>query len=314
MSIRPAGVPLTHLERLLRTYPWISNSLDVPQQEHAEYIAHALKLGDEEEALLGVMLAGLSCYVANGRKHFVISEELVWLLSHTEPELTFDELRLPFDVIYLSLEGARFRVEGEEVHGVYALQSFKDGEVREAYSGLAAFEFWVIHGINGWVKLGFRPDKSMTESPLTASNWMSDSLNDKTFDQGEQERLINLALNSILYICTPSAVKYKPSELVSDKQRKKAEKSAKKKRQLERLDHNTIILGPRTPSFSRSPHQGGNVRAHLRRGHWRKQWVGTRRDELGNRRPGERQVPVWVMPAWVSGADEPTKKTTYISL
>ena len=249
-----------------------------------------------------------AAYINSGRRHFHINRDLVWLLGQTHAEVMFEAI-MPFDVIYLSFDfEGRGAVDGHELIGVYVAVT------TPPHAGTASINVsfklcWEAHGIQIF-HLRTHPGHE-----VTPGDWVKEVKGD--FGSVKREEVVDimaLVLNALLYISTPNAVRYKPSEALTSKQKKQIAKSDRRKKQLAVLDEHVIILGPepRAAGIALTSHQGGTVRSHLRRGHWRRQWVGSKFDQDGNKRLGEKQVPIWVLPTWVSGDGEPAVKTKYI--
>lgn len=307
MNSRPYGLPLSHYEIMERKQPeYIKACKEFAADESALFKACSNAGERGREVAASVLL--FAAYINSGRRHFHINRDLVWLLSQTSAEVMFDAI-MPFDVIYLSFDfEGRGAVDGHELIGVYVAVT------TPPHAGTAdinvSFKLcWEAHGIQ-IMHLRTHPGHA-----VTLDDWVKEVNGD--FGSVKREEVVDimaLVLNALLYISTPNAVRYKPSEVLTDKQKKRVGKSPRRKRQLEKLDQSVVILGPeaRASRISRAPHQGGTVRSHLRRGHWRRQWVGSKLDQDGNKRLGEKQVPLWVLPTWVSGDGKPAVKTKYI--
>ncbi|BAQ84327.1 hypothetical protein [uncultured Mediterranean phage uvMED] len=309
MSIKPAGLPASHFEKLEKYNPDLVGAVlfcsKLPWTELVQTLTD--KNDDYDDTIRQLMLTQ---YVKCGKKHFHLNEDLTWLLSQTRADVMFDHL-MPFQCVYLSFGGELdCSLSGGKFEGVYISRNRTPREPDR--DGEMMMDFIICFGVRASQHFQYvvTPGQS-----IKYGDWLHKIEYDgSTVSRRKVVDLISLTLNALLYISTPTAVRYKPSEVLTDKQKKRVRKSPRRKRQLEKLDQSVVILGPeaRASRISRTPHQGGTVRSHLRRGHWRRQWVGSKLDQDGNKRLGEKQVPLWVLPTWVSGDGEPAVKTKYI--
>ncbi len=311
MSIKPAGLPASHFEKLEKYNPdLVKDILIYSRAPWLELVQTLKEQNDDYDDTIRELM--LTQYVKSGKKHFHLNGDLTWLLSQTRADAMFEHL-MPFECVYLSFEGdLDCFVYGERAEGVYISRNRKPREQGEVASKIM-MDFIICFGDGGSMHY------QHVVTPGTSidyGDWLHEIKHEgrTVVSRRKVVDLISLTLNALLYISTPTAVRYKPSEVLTDKQKKRVRKSPRRRRQLEKLDQSVVILGPeaRAARISRTPHQGGTVRSHLRRGHWRRQWVGSKLDQDGNKRLGEKQIPIWVLPTWVSGDGEPAVKTKYI--
>ena len=306
MKVRPKGLPLSHYELMEREQPHYIQACKKFSTDQSALFEMCSTEGERGKTIADSVLL-FAAYANSGRMHFHINSELVWLLQQTQAEVMFDSV-MPFDVVYLSFDfDGRGSIDGHELIGVYVRLTAP--HEREGDMNVSFMLCWGAHGSH---MMHLRTNRGQA---VTIDDWVADITGDfGTLKKEEVVEIMSLVLNALLYISTPSAVRYKPSDAMTAKQKKQIVKSDRRQKQLAALDENVIILGPepRAAGIARAPHQGGTVRSHLRRGHWRRQWVGSKVDDFGNPRPGEKQVPKWVLPTWVTGAGEPAAKTKYI--
>jgi hypothetical protein len=87
-------------------------------------------------------------------------------------------------------------------------------------------------------------------------------------------------------------------------------KGAKAERMLTKIPTSTIRVID--PSLKYVSPEHASVRAHWRRAHTRMQWLGSKSDELGNARHGERQERRWIPATIVNPDSGDTAKRTYV--
>ena len=150
MSIRPAGVPLTHLERLERVYPayidYIDRlcGMDGPSLNREQ--ARMAQMGPKAGSMVSQCVC-LSMFKVSGSRHFVINEELVWLLGHTTPSVTYDEIFIPFSLFYFSFVGLDLEVFGQQLDGAYIVHIDPGDVYGEKNISTLNIQLWLTCGL-----------------------------------------------------------------------------------------------------------------------------------------------------------------------
>jgi hypothetical protein len=279
------------------------------QLRYFRELQHHLNLQSEH-------LEQMVCLYIGGRHSFRLSPALGNMLLHTDSTNTPGHaFRLPYKTFAVEVNGRSFKdidVEGIPIFEInksvpdhYVIVNQEDDHVDKKgvnYMVLCFTQILKTKNPDGGVPMTYLYRATIPYSYLEDETPIS--LENTTDKQGGT--MIRLVLNTILYINSTKA----DAEVLKNKIPKPVPRSFKRKRKLRTKTAPVItLLGGKMaamPYDKNKESTPSNARKHLRRGHWKGVWVGTKKDPDGTKRLGEKVKSVWILPTWVNKDNENT--------
>ena len=284
-------------------------------------------------------------YSDRGQQNIHVGPVLERMLASTDVTSVPKEfLKFPFDAFYIVFEDSPHYIwdghsENIQVKGAYVVPGFRGDNVLKivvwgadsdtmpkAYTDDAASDLYRKQFLNdamNWTTFDL-DDLFMSETggydfEKSIRRIMSDptkdtSVNGATTKPGNIEVMVNVmrtVINTIMFTNSEHADMHttprKKAKIFPKKFRNKVPDNRPTVTYLGRKyetseNRNTFVKGSR------------QCRRHIRKGHWRGVWIGTRKDDKGNPRKGERCVLRWIMPTLVNkDAAIEVPKATYVA-
>tara|TARA_Y100001937_G_scaffold128063_1_gene202300 strand:- start:4004 stop:5050 length:1047 start_codon:yes stop_codon:yes gene_type:complete len=286
------------------------------------------------------MCESLILFMANGEQVYRLGPVLESLLGQTEcNSIPLEFVKFPFKSFYIELTDSSAGVwDGQgkcvKARGIYITPDFKS-------KGLVKFMFWGCDDIRAasdkkmflddgiqWLTLNLNKMPSTSSGNINVDEAFKKIYLDQSKDSSitganrkhveysevlgkeaaggydSMNYLLRLAFNAILYINSQQAEVGLP----------KKRKSKAIPRKLRRFS--TLKSSPTVRMLGRSYENskkhvgiaGGIGKRRVVPGHWRGVWVGTRKDENGEYRPGTHRERRWILP-YIVNANSPVEVT-----
>lgn len=286
------------------------------------------------------MCESIMLFMANGQQVYRLGPVLERLLGHTEcNSIPSEFVKFPFKSFYIDLVDSNAGVwDGEgkcvQAKGIYVVSDFRA-------KGVVKFMFWGCDDMRAvsnrklflddgiqWLTLNLNKmsctksgnmnvDETFKRIYLDQSKDTSiTGVNQKQMEYSEvlghdapggydsMNYLLRLAFNAILYINSVQAD-------IGPAQRSRSIATPRKFRRLKPLKSSPTVRVLGRSYESSKKHcgiVGGIGKRRTVPGHWRGVWVGTRKDENGEYRPGTHRERRWILP-YVVNADSPVEVT-----
>lgn len=266
--------------------------------------------GAYDELTTGYLMYALSQFYLSGEPYWRLDEDLAICLARTDPPIEVLQTlpRAPFDGMYIEIPAGVFNIQNKEsgshdAIGIYVAKDFtlKNDAVVGCLCLVAAGES------KGTI---MRDGYELVDDALVYGKWLSadDVMGSRFHDIAVAWRIVaNLLIalqNKLVDLCVHDPLKGKKTKKVKRLLRQGARK----------VTELSLRASP-ARSGSASEGSGRSVKAHLRRGHWRSQWVkepGDRRvyeTKKREDRPDLHKVLLWIHPTRVGKGDAERKVT-----
>lgn len=236
-------------------------------------------------------------WVDNGSKTFIMSSDLVDALkSTTIPTIKPSQLHYPFESFALYSENGFFEMSGDLNVKALIVNTDKamanliklfDANNNEEFGSilvLLLFEIMDGSGSYGVSLLKHRCDKILTPVDLVDPELLDAELKDSgRMDSVDQQRALNILVNSILYINDPTRIREETEE-------RKIIRPLFKKDMNRPKEYIYLTVPKNFVKTDYASNLRGKISKHfLVRGHWRNQKIGSGRQET---------KLIWIYPFW----------------
>lgn len=271
-----------------------------------------------------------------GNTIFKVAPNLGHALLNTNFEVELEDIKFPNDSMIVYFEDAPIQVHSQVERGrvttnggpldyIFIDRVEMPGEKPSIVSLRLVYGYREI-GTNDPCNAGILTLSIKDDAPVISGNLLN-QINQEDYSEISQqhipeverkttEKIYTLALNFLLYysnlgdIRTVRAPKADRPKATNPKKLRRWEKQHAKQSR-----YNYVYVGPR---YERRVREGDSERIGsdldhrvLVLGHWRRQWYGSKTDEYGNSRLGERYKLVWIEP-YVKGKDKPRSERTTV--